>query len=368
MVEQPSLPITPSNETNKPTYHLSKLITWSDIDPTKFFLYNMAFTFAVDTCFYPLDVVRTRMQVQGSSLHQLSFPHYRNGWEGFKQIKNNEGIWRGLFKGFATCETGYVISHTIYFGVYEIAKQRLQQHYSPESSKDPNLTLFLTTAAAGALADFVQCLFWVPFDIATQRLQLQGPLKKPEYAGGVDVFRKIYGDSKVRGLYKGFGATIIRNVPSSAIWWSTYELSKNFLHWCSTSNIRKKLGLSQRDEKIITRSDGSRVVENEDPLIHLLASMAAGFTSTVLMNPFDVAKTRLQSTNLTISETPSLNDSKGIFNFQWKNNVFRLLLLMVKQEGWRCLMKGLGPALCISLPHSCLAIICYENAKKLAVS
>jgi hypothetical protein len=48
--------------------------------------------------------------------------------------------------------------------------------------------------------------------------------------GAVDALIKIYRTEGLRGLYRGSGATFLRNVPASAIWWSTYELAKNWLH------------------------------------------------------------------------------------------------------------------------------------------
>jgi len=46
----------------------------------------------------------------------------------------------GLFKGFVMSEAGYVASHVVYYSVYEICKQKLQEHYPPEQYGDANGT------------------------------------------------------------------------------------------------------------------------------------------------------------------------------------------------------------------------------------
>ena len=38
-------------------------VYWRDVDFTKYMFYNAVQTFTVDTMFYPLDLVKTRLQV-----------------------------------------------------------------------------------------------------------------------------------------------------------------------------------------------------------------------------------------------------------------------------------------------------------------
>jgi hypothetical protein len=39
--------------------------------------------------------------------------------------------------------------------------------------------------------------------------------------------KKIYKFEGYKGLYKGLCPAILRNAPSSAIWWTAFEISKN---------------------------------------------------------------------------------------------------------------------------------------------
>lgn len=365
--------------------YLEHQILLKDLNPYKFFSYNIACTFALDTPFYPIDVIRTRMQVQGSSLQSTSFPKYHNTWDAAKKLIKHEGA-RGLFQGFITNEIGYATSHVVYFGLYEATKQALQPVFS---NMDTNGRVFVTTCVAGAAAELGSCAMWVPFDVATQRLQIQGTLEPRKHKNGYFLLKNLYETEGVRGLYRGFGATIIRNMPSSAIWWSTYELTKNYLH---SFDVRKKLGLPPRkvamlvakhDEEgpPVAGSEKQRTVENEDPLIHCIAGVLAATTATTLTNPLDVAKTRLQTTSFHSRPPPPspphcppnqpLSPSPPVKFWQfWNNNtpnIFSILRLTLKQEGVRALGKGLVPALLISTPYSVVGIVIYEQVKKWAV-
>lgn len=44
--------------------HLEHQILWKDVNPQKLFAYTMLGTSVVDFALYPIDVVRTRLQVQ----------------------------------------------------------------------------------------------------------------------------------------------------------------------------------------------------------------------------------------------------------------------------------------------------------------
>jgi hypothetical protein len=104
----------------------------------------------------------------------------------------------------------------------------------------------------------------------------------------IDVFRQIYRTEGVRGWYRGLGGTILRDLPSSAIWWGVYEVTKSKMH---------ALGLGGK--KMLANHN----VEDESPVIHIVAGTVAGLVATTLCNPMDVAKTRLQAVDILPSQT-----------------------------------------------------------------
>jgi solute carrier family 25 protein 44 len=111
--------------------------------------------------------------------------------------------------------------------------------------------------------------FFVSFD--PQRLPggCIGGLSLPEMA------RDIYRRDGVRGFYKGFGASLAVNAPSSAIWWGTYGFFRDYFF--------RLAGI----DAVSTQRPSGRALE-------ALAGASAGVVSTILTNPMDVARTRLQ--------------------------------------------------------------------------
>lgn len=58
---------------------------------------------------------------------------------------------------------------------------------------------------------------------------VQGYAGHTAYTGGLDVARKILKSEGVRGLYRGFGLSVITYAPSSAVWWASYGSSQRVI-------------------------------------------------------------------------------------------------------------------------------------------
>jgi len=351
-------------------FHQDHQIKWVDLDFKKFFVLNLALNFAMDAITYPIELVRTRLQVQGSSMIQTSYPTYKNSLDGLFKVAREEGA-SGLFKGFNISQVGYVSSHIIYYSVYEVAKQRFQEAFPPSASTDPNANVFISTGVAGAIAEIACCVISVPTEVATTRLQIQGSLSQAKYTSGIDVLSQVYRCEGVQGWYRGLGGTILRGIPSSAIWWGAYEVSKNKLH---AINFRDKVPFvtGRNDRKLLADGTAVRTVEDEDPLLQVTAGAIASVVSTVLINPIDVAKTRLQSvdTLTEIANTPPFFRQPVAFlkSVLLRPTTLSILKRMVREEGFRSLGKGLTVALFLSVPHSTAHILGYEWVKKLSVA
>ncbi|GAM27643.1 hypothetical protein SAMD00019534_108190 [Acytostelium subglobosum LB1] len=338
-------------------------ITWDDLDLKKYYGYNMMFGATIDAIMYPLDMMRTRMQVQGSSIVNQTFPVYNSTFHGIKNIYSNEGI-RGFYKGFFTSEFGYLFSRVIYFGCYEKSKQYLAQNdFGPASAY-----------IAGGLAELSGSAISVPFDVTTQKCQIQGHLGKT--LTPFEIFRQTYNDRGVRGLYRGFGITIMRNVPYSAVWWGVYETTKIKL---AKLDIRSRLGLPPRVTHGLLVSDDEEQdghhVENEDPFIHMLAGLTAAIITTTLSNPLDVIKTRLQTSpahyqfggSSTSSNGSNISGAGPLRSLVNRSHFLTVFFDTIQKEGAWALWKGLTPALMTSAPYAMFSILVYEHVKKLSL-
>ena len=74
---------------------------------------------------------------------------------------------------------------------------------------------------------FVQSSLTCPMELTKIQLQSQGEgvkqVSKRTYNNIVDCLKKIYRAEGIRGLYRGMGVTVIREVPAYGIYFTTYE-------------------------------------------------------------------------------------------------------------------------------------------------
>ncbi|RZC23505.1 Folate transporter 1, chloroplastic [Glycine soja] len=131
--------------------------------------------FATVAVMHPLDVVRTRFQVNDGRVS--NFPSYKNTAHAVFTIARSEGL-RGLYAGFLPGVLGSTISWSLYFFFYDRAKQRYARNR--EGKLSPGLHL-ASAAEAGAIVSF----FTNPVWLVKTRLQLQTPLHQTRPYSGV---------------------------------------------------------------------------------------------------------------------------------------------------------------------------------------
>jgi solute carrier family 25 S-adenosylmethionine transporter 26 len=128
------------------------------------------------------------------------------------QVLAKQGI-AGFYRGLPAAVVGSVPSSAVYFGTYELGKELLLR--VPPFSEN-RLAVPPFAAAVGNLASSA---FLVPKEVVKQRLQTGA-------AGTARaVFVNIVREEGVKGLYKGYSAALLRNVPSNVISFSTFVSS-----------------------------------------------------------------------------------------------------------------------------------------------
>lgn len=60
-------------------------------------------------------------------------------------------------------------------------------------------------------------------------MQIQGQGGEQKYKGPLDVVRQLYKEGGVRSIWRGTGATLLRDSPGSAAYFVAYELIKKQL-------------------------------------------------------------------------------------------------------------------------------------------
>lgn len=312
-----------------PEIRLPADVDWHMLDKSKFFILGAALFSGVSATLYPVVVLKTRQQVMSVNQSCTSL-----GWN----ILRTQGL-PGLYKGFTTSLMGTIPARALYMSTLEITKTNVTSLSTKVGGMSNHTAAAVANAAAGLTASVAAQLVWTPVDVISQRLMVQGGQGglATKYTGGIDAFRTIMKLDGVRGLYRGFGMSVLTYAPSNALWWASYCVTQRSI-WMSLGYRGK---------------DGELCVPNSAMLVGvqgLSAAFAGGFAA-VVTTPFDTVKTRIQV----------LENEAGR-----RTTVGQTLKTLVKEGGWKALYRGLGPRWASMSMSATTMITTYEFLKRLS--
>ncbi|KAG9314129.1 mitochondrial carrier domain-containing protein [Chiua virens] len=267
------------------------------------------------TIVYPIDLVKTRMQNQRSTV--VGQMLYKNSLDCARRILRSEGFL-GFYRGLGPQLIGVAPEKAIKLTVNDFVRGRAMD---PETGRI-KLTWELI---AGGTAGGCQVVFTNPLEIVKIRLQIQGEAAKLEGAapkGAVHIVRQL----GLMGLYRGASACLLRDIPFSAIYFPAY------------SHLKKDVFQEGYNGKQLS-------------FFETLGSAAiAGMPAAYLTTPADVVKTRLQ-----------VEARKGQAHYKGLADAF---VKIYREEGFRALFKG-GPARILrSSPQFGFTLLAYEYLHK----
>ena len=216
-------------------------VNWEKLDKRKFFVGGAALFSGVTCALYPLTVIKTRQMVDGSgkSLSGVSI---------VRDILRSRGVL-GLYQGFGTIVVGTLPIRMVYLSTLEVVKARARGVC--EALDLPPIAHGIADAAGGATASMCSQVLGVPIDIISQRQMVQGVRVKSAdggsttlegYRNGWHALRHIVATDGVRGLYRGFGASVMTLVPGSALWWGARYVSATHLERRARRPRRRRRG------------------------------------------------------------------------------------------------------------------------------
>ncbi|XP_047396266.1 mitochondrial 2-oxodicarboxylate carrier isoform X5 [Sciurus carolinensis] len=141
-----------------------------------------------------------------------------------RQIIKKEGLGlQGLNKGFTATLGRHGVFNMVYFGFYYNVKNIIPV------SKDPNLE-FLRKFGIGLLSGTIASVINIPFDVAKSRIQ--GPQPVPgeiKYRTCFKTMTTVYREEGILALYKGLLPKIMRLGPGGAVMLLVYEYTYSWL-------------------------------------------------------------------------------------------------------------------------------------------
>lgn len=199
---------------------------------------------AVDGILFPLDTWKTRLQSE----------------TGFWK----SGAFRGLYNGILPVVAASVPIAASFFCIYELVRRLFPDINHIESVQTKFFVEFLINSLAASLGEMVADLIRTPIEIVKQKRQVNEIQHR-----ATDILMHAYkSEGLIKGIYRGYGITLMRDIPFSMIQYPLWELLK-------------ALG------KLVAGTEVSLFVGA------LFGSIAGGVASAIT-TPLDVAKTRIQ--------------------------------------------------------------------------
>ncbi|QRV99463.1 mitochondrial carrier protein [Ceratobasidium sp. AG-Ba] len=263
-----------------------------------------AFAGVTEICiFYPLDVVKTRMQLDTGKSPSLV--------ASFRNIIREEGVGR-LYRGLVPPLLLEAPKRAVKFASNDFwGKTFVQMSGGGKMSQGLSIA---TGCAAGATESFVV----VPFELVKIRLQD----KTSKYAGPMDVVRTIIRQHGVLGLYAGMESTFWRHV-----WW-------NGGFFGTIHTLRQNLPKAETPQAAL--------------LNNFISGSVGGFVGTALNTPFDVVKSRIQGAHPVPGVVPKYN---------W---TYPSLAVILREEGPAALYKGFVPKVLRLAPGGGVLLLVVE--------
>ncbi|KAF6140098.1 hypothetical protein GIB67_001839 [Kingdonia uniflora] len=295
------------------------------LDKTKFYVVGAGLFTGITVALYPVSVVKTRLQVTTKDSVE------KNVFSIARGLLKKEGV-PGLYRGFGTVITGAVPTRIIFLTSLETTKVAAFRMIENFNFSEPAQAA-IANGLAGMTSSLISQAVFVPIDVVSQKLMVQGYSGHAKYNGGLDVVRAVLKSNGIRGLYRGFGLSAMTYSPSSAVWWATYGSSQRLI-WSF-------LGYGNEHNEPV--SSESTVV-----LVQASGGIAAGAVASCVTTPLDTIKTRLQVSGLEKRETAR-----------------QVVKKLIVEDGWKGLYRGLGPRFFSMSAWGTSMIVGYEYLKRL---
>jgi len=279
-----------------------------------------------ETITMPVDVVKTRLQMDGAGGVQRL---YNGSMDCAKKMVAADGPG-ALFKGLPPALLRQSTYGSLRYGLYGPIRDAL----GVEPGTPKHMIPLWKKIAAGAGAGAISSAIANPTDLVKIRLQTDGNLKGPDgeflpkrYTGMGHAFVTIVKEEGIFGLWKGVGPTCGRATALAAAELSTYdEVKSRFLQFG---------------------------VFAEGLALTLATAFVSGFVSTVASSPFDVVKSRVMGQKVPTDGSPPM--FSGMMDCFIKSS---------KSEGIMSLYNGFWPNFGRVVPRVTIVFLVMEQLKK----
>jgi len=254
-------------------------------------------------------------------------PKYFNGTlDAFVKIGKTEGI-SSLWSGLSPTLVLAVPTTMIYFTAYEQLKCMINAQYlkyqelkglGGEGAVTSPVWISLT---AGGMGRIFAVTLVNPLELVRTKMQSQ----RMKFYQVRSCIKELVKTRGIPGLWSGYTATLLRDVPFSALYWPLYEQTKSLF-------------------------------ANDNFFADFVSGAVAGSVASTVTLPFDVIKTTKQ---LEIGEKDIMNVQRGI-----SRTNKQIMQDILREQGAKGLFSGLTPRILKVAPACAIMISSYQFFKK----
>lgn len=228
---------------------------------------------------------------------------------------------RGFFQGAGAMVTGNSAKAGVRFLTYDTIQNLLR----PKNTSGKERLGMGRSVLAGFLAGSAEALLAVTPSEAVKTRMIQDSLQPAhlrKFKGPIDAVQKIVAVEGAAGLYRGLGATVLRQGANSSVRLTSYSVLKS---------VQTEAGYGKSTAATFASGAG------------------AGLITVYLTMPFDVVKTRMQ-------QSPSAGTSSNAA----RPSILTCGVDIIKREGVKSLWKGTTPRLTRLIFSGGIAFTAYE--------
>lgn len=331
--EKPDPEVVGSSSSSTPAAATMQQSTRTEMRPVKYhyadsfwctYLISVFAASIAETVTYPLDLTKTRLQIQGEATAvtgAIKKLKYRGMLATASGIIREEGalkLWQGV--------TPALYRHIVYSGVRIVTYDNLRKKLRNGNNDFALWQSALAGVGAGGLAQWLAS----PADLVKVHIQMEGKRRllglEPRVHGAAHAFREIVSRGGIAGLWKGSVPNVQRAALVNLGDLTTYDTVKRF--------VMKKSGLP------------------DCHLVHIISSICAGLVAATMGSPADVVKTRVMN-------QPTDINGKGLL---YKGSL-DCLQQTIGKEGFFALYKGFLPVWIRMAPWSLTFWLSFEQIR-----
>ncbi|ODM20466.1 hypothetical protein SI65_03519 [Aspergillus cristatus] len=280
-------------------------------------------------CLHPLDLVKTRLQVDRSSSSRIG-----GSLRVIRDISRHEGGVAAFYRGLSPNIIGNSTSWALYFFCYGKAKEVARTFRAYDGQDLTSSDYFAASGTAGLLTAILTNPIWV---IKTRMLST-GSRAPGAYSSVATGVKQILQTEGVAGFYRGLLPALF-GVSHGALQFMAYEQLK--IYRSKMSTIPTTLS---SDNDAAKNPDHRRTLGNID--FFVISGLSKTFAGCVTY-PYQVLRSRLQTYDAHLVYRGASDAIAQIW----------------AREGLAGFYKGLGPNLFRVLPSTWVTFLVYENTK-----